>query len=137
LNILCRRGVRTVLPAGFGSGWDNFRGLFHFSGTPSIDIAGQKDGRYARRQAFLAALVRHPCMPCQLPSVVHPNMQQNLGHGTRPSSGMERCSASVVAFSPDGLLLAASVEVAPQRWCLKVRHQQLHVFKRIKKCRYW
>jgi hypothetical protein len=110
------------LPAGFGSGWDNFRGTPGHINVSRPSVAGDMRERDGRRRQLLAALQRQPMEPCRLPNMVHcgaggvsgaPSLESHAG-------ALRGSSASVTAFSPNGMLLAVAVEEAPKQWAVKV-----------------
>jgi hypothetical protein len=110
------------LPAGFGSGWDSFRGAPGHINVSRPSAAGELRDRDNRRRQILSALHRQPLEPCRLPNEVYsysiansvaPNLEAQAG--VLPGS-----SASVTAFSPNGMLLAVAVEEAPKQWSVKV-----------------
>jgi hypothetical protein len=118
----CRAGIRMCLPAGFGSGWDNFRGVPGHINVSRPSAAGEVRERDNRRRQILSALQRKPLEPCRLPNEVHCGMSAASGAPSLEAQTvmLKGSSASVTAFSPNGLLLAVAVEEAPKKWSVKV-----------------
>jgi hypothetical protein len=119
-----QHGVRQALPAGFGSGWHNLRGMPHMNknhfGMHSASAGGLHAHLGEDEAALLHSMVRTPGEPCQLPDVHHRRQVAQEG-GVAGERDLLSCSCSVVAFSPDGLLLAAAVEGAHWQWSIEVR----------------
>lgn len=107
--------MRTCLPAGFGSGWDNFRGTPGHINISRPSVAGDQRDRDNRKRQVLTALSRQPSEPCRLPNEIY------YGIGSEgQNNALKGTSASVTAFSPNGLLLAVAVEESPNQWSVKV-----------------
>lgn len=119
--VACRVGIRTCLPAGFGSGWDNFRGTLGHINTHRLSVAENTQERDTRRRQLLSALQRQPLEQCRLPNEVHCGMGVASGAANLDAHAgvLKGCSASVTAYSPNGLLLAVAVEEAPKQWSVK------------------
>lgn len=115
-----RARVWQTLPAGFGSGWDNFRGhVDACGGTDGAEngaaIATAANALSPEDTALLEHLQRAPGGACVLPNAQH--ARQRAGDG----SGLLRGSCSVVAFSPDGRGVAAAAEARAGNWRVEVR----------------
>lgn len=87
----CRRGARTCLPAGFGSGWDNYRGEVGDTVARKAGAEGTSDaGR--RRTAFLKAVQRQPAEACRCAPRMHAVDTEHSGSPpplwTQPSPAM-------------------------------------------------
>eukprot|EP00892_Ulva_mutabilis_P004259 jgi/Ulvmu1/2204/UM013_0050.1 len=122
-----RTWARTCLPAGFGSGWDNYRGRPGETRMRTARSDAQHDTA-ARRDAFFSAVRRQPAEACRVPDTPHTALlsTRTAGSGADPSQHcttaalLQRSRASVLAFSPCGTLLAAALEEALQHWHLRV-----------------
>jgi len=106
--MLYRKQTFRSLPAGSGSGWDNYRpgtaSLHRLKRTLSME---EKDSQ--TRACFTAALERRLLEPCELPNALH----------ARQAPGAQGCS--VCAFSHDGLKLAVAVERSHRHYVIQVR----------------
>jgi hypothetical protein len=116
----CRLGTRVTLPAGFGSGWDNCRGGSTAAASASAPQRSGIEQRAAAsaRDRFLAAVKRAPGEACRVPGALHERLAAG---GSGCAAALCRVSCTVVAFSPDGTLLALAAEVTKGQWTVQVR----------------
>ena len=116
------QSFRQTLPAGFGSGWDNFRGHTRVptarkSARGHHATAGKDSAHSAEDEALRQSLARKPGAACELPNWHH--HRQSSGD----AAALLNRSCSVVAFSPDGQLLAVAAEGKGRAWSVEVCSQ--------------